>query len=98
MTSKVTDQSRAIGRVRSRHEEGPPPVRAARAVRDKRVCSTVDLGSADHREFVRWCADATEDLGAACVAGQDVLTVLLRLMLADTTIAERVKTQLAQQA
>jgi hypothetical protein len=97
MTSKVTDQSRAIGRVRSRHEEGPPPVRAARAVRDKRVRSTVDLSPADHREFVRWCADAT-DLGAACVTGQDVLTVLLRLMLADTTIAERVKTQLAQQA
>lgn len=98
MTSSKADQIRAsASRVRQRHEDGPPSVRAAKAVRDKKVRRTVDLSPADHREFVRWCAGAAEDLGAARVTGQDVFTVLLRLMLTDTALAERVKARLGQQ-
>jgi hypothetical protein len=50
---------------------------------------------ADHRQFVRWCANTAEELGLARVTGQDVLTVLVRTLLTDDMLADQVKVQLS---
>lgn len=98
MVTRKADEIRAsASRVRQRHKDGPPVVRAAPPVRDEaKVRRTVDLDLTTHRELIRWCVDTADELGALRVTGQDVFTLLVRLMLDDPSLAERVKIQLGK--
>lgn len=76
----------------------PTPVRtsAVPQVRTRPVRITVELSPLEHRKLRRLCDQYADQLGAAQVAGAEVVRVLLALVDADETLAARVGDELAR--
>lgn len=76
-----------------------PVVEVATAKRDRPpVRTTVDLPHEDHRAFLKWCADAADELGRPRVHGQEVMRVLVRRLMADERLARQITGDLKKHA
>ena len=68
-----------------------PPVRRTESVRTKPVRRSVDLSPSHHASLTRWCADTAAEIGVTRVTGQDVIRALVARLLADQTLARRIR-------
>ncbi|SCL21207.1 hypothetical protein GA0070615_0020 [Micromonospora aurantiaca] len=57
---------------------------------------TVELAPMEHRRLRRYCDQVADDIGAAQVAGAEVVRVLLGLLDGDSDLAARVAQELAR--
>jgi hypothetical protein len=72
---------------RIRQQEPPPrPV----DVQARPVRRTVDLSPVQHHALAQWCAESAVDLERARITSQDVLASLVRLLLNDAVVAQKV--------
>lgn len=91
-TPQATEEAAAPVATSTRRTSGSSPVRS---VRTTPVRITTDLPPVDHRELVRWCANAAAELGRPRVHGQEVVRALVARLLADPTLAAAVLDDLA---
>ncbi|WP_141722485.1 hypothetical protein [Micromonospora aurantiaca (nom. illeg.)] len=70
--------------------------RPGAAPRTTPVRMTVELAPMEHRRLRRYCDQVADDIGAAQVAGAEVVRVLLGLLDGDSDLAARVAQELAR--
>jgi hypothetical protein len=81
----------------SRRAPGKKAPAAAPSVKTKDVRSTVDLSPTEHAKLKLWCAQMAVELGQSRVTTQDVLATLVRRMLTDANLEEKIKRDLRAQ-
>lgn len=68
-----------------------PAVQLTEPVRTKPVRRSVDLSPSYHARLTQWCADTADEIGVTRVTGQDVIRALVARLLADQTLARRIR-------
>jgi hypothetical protein len=78
-----TERLSGIRRASARQKPGQP-------ARGQRTRRTVDLTPATHRALDIWQREAADRLGVARVTGQEVISALIELLLADAKLSAEV--------